>query len=185
MTAALDYIRATTSNILSSEATFAKKLSKGKSSNFDPRKPKKLTIYVAKKFPAWQDKYIDLVRENFDAINLSVNDKSLNGQVGKLGEMKKAMPFVQGLKRRLIQAREKPEIVFNRELGFDEVQVLNEMLGSLRKFTGSKEVVVLSVEEGCEFGTTPSGEKVEGLSPSSNSAVPGQPSFHFENVAEA
>ena len=152
---------------------------------FDPRKPKKLTIYVAKKFPAWQDKYIDLVREFFDSMSLSIDDKALNAQVGKLGEMKKAMPFVQGLKRRLIQSREQPDTVFNRELGFDEVQVLNEMLGSMRKFTGCKIVDIVSVEEGSNVGTTPSGDKVEELSPSAQSAVPGQPAFHFENIDEA
>ena len=86
MSAATNYVRNTSSNITSSEANLAKKLSKGKTSTFDPRKPKRITIYAAKKFPTWQEKYIDLVREAFDAINISIDDKELNAKVGKLGE---------------------------------------------------------------------------------------------------
>ena len=85
MSAATNYVRNTSSNITSSEANLAKKLSKGKTSTFDPRKPKRITIYAAKKFPTWQEKYIDLVREAFDAINISIDDKELNAKVGKLG----------------------------------------------------------------------------------------------------
>jgi leucyl-tRNA synthetase len=151
---------------------------------FDPRKPKKLTIFAAKKFPAWQEKYIDLVREAFDDVNISVNDKELNAKIGKLGEMKKAMPFVQGLKRRLTQVKEKPEAVFNRELGFDELQVLADMLSSVKKTTGCKIVEIIAVEEGGKFGTTIDGENREGLPPVAESAVPGQPSFYFENLPD-
>src|SRR5215471_1365112 len=130
LSAALVYFRSTSSNITSSEAASARKISKGKITGFDPRKPKKLTIFAARKFPEWQQKYIDLVREAFDAVSISVNDKELNAKVGKLGEMKKAMPFVQALKRRLTQGKEQPETVFNRELGFDELRVLKDMVES-------------------------------------------------------
>jgi len=167
---------------MSSEAALARKISKGKAVSFDPRKPKKLTIFVARKFPAWQEKYIDLVSEAFDTINISVNDKELNAKVGKLGEMKKAMPFVQSLKRRLIQGKEKPETVFNRELAFDELQVLADMVGSLKKTTGCRMVEVIAVEEGGRLGTTIHGEKREELPAVAEAAVPGQPSFHFENL---
>ncbi|KAK2801946.1 cytosolic leucyl tRNA synthetase [Onygenales sp. PD_10] len=185
LSAALAYVRITSSNITSSEATFARKLSKGKNVSFDPRKPKKLTIFAAKKFPAWQEKYIDLVREAFDAVSLSINDKELNGKVGKLGEMKKAMPFVQGLKKRLVAAKEQPETVFNRELGFDELQVLGNMVGGLIRTTGCKIVEIVAVEEGGKTGTTLDGETREQLPSVAENAVPGQPTFHFENIAEA
>ncbi|KAK2757672.1 cytosolic leucyl tRNA synthetase [Arachnomyces sp. PD_36] len=185
LSAALIYVRTTSSNITSSEAAAAKKLSKGKTTGFDPRKPKKLTIFAAKKYPAWQEKYIDLVREAFDAVNISVNDKELNGKVSKFGEMKKAMPFVQGLKKRLVTAKEAPETVFDRKLGFDELQVLGDMVDTLKKTTGCKYIEVISVEEGGKAGTVVgSGEAKEGLPPVAESAIPGSPSFHFENVPE-
>ena len=181
LSAAQNYVRSTASNILSSEANFAKKLSKGKSAGFDPRKPKKLTIYAAKKYPAWQEKYIDLVRDAFDALNISINDKELNAQVGKLGEMKKAMPFVQTLKRRLIQTREAPDTVFDRKLPFDELSVLSEMTGGLIRTAGFKEIEVIAVNEGGKTGeVVGSGETREGLS--AENAVPGQPTFQFTNV---
>jgi leucyl-tRNA synthetase len=173
----------TSSNITSSEAGYAKKLSKGKASTFDPRKPKQLTIYAAKKFPSWQEKYIDLVREAFDAVSLSINDKELNAKVGKLGEMKKAMPFVQTLKKRLVQTKESPETVFDRKLPFDEPAVLAEMLGNLRRTTGCKQIDVVLVDEGGKTGEVlGTGEKRDGLS--AEAAVPGQPTFHFMNIAE-
>lgn len=180
--AAQQYVRGTSSNILSSEAQFAKRLSKGKASTFNPREPKMLTIYAAKKYPAWQEKYIDLVREAFDALNLSINDKELNAKVGKLGEMKKAMPFVQTLKRRLIQSCEAPETVFDRKLPFDEFAILTEMVGGLKRTAGYKEIEIIAVEEGGKTGeVVGTGEKREGLQ--AENAVPGNPSFQFANVA--
>jgi len=182
LSAAQQYVRGTSSNILSSESMFARRLSKGKTANFNPREPKKLTIYAAKKFPAWQEKYIDLVREAFDSMNISINDKELNAKVGKLGEMKKAMPFVQTLKRRLIQTREDPETVFERKLPFDEFAVLAEMIDGLKRTAGYKEVEIVAVDEGGKTGeVVGTGEKKEGLS--AENAVPGNPTFQFSNVA--
>lgn len=182
LSAAQQYVRGTSSNILSSESMFVKRLSKGKTVNFNPREPKKLTIYAAKKFPAWQEKYIDLVREAFDSMSISINDKELNAKVGKLGEMKKAMPFVQTLKRRLVQVREDPETVFERKLPFDEFAVLAEMVDGLKRTAGYKEVEIVAVEEGGKSGeVVGTGEKREGLS--AENAVPGNPTFQFSNVA--
>ncbi|KAJ6149098.1 hypothetical protein N7471_000297 [Penicillium samsonianum] len=181
LTAAQNYVRGTASNIMGSEANFTKKLSKGKAITFDPRKPKQLTIFVAKKFPNWQEKYIDLVRDSFDSLSLSFNDKELNGKVGKFGEMKKAMPFVQSLKRRLVNAGESPATVFDRKLPFDELAVLSEMVGGLKRTSGFKEIEVIAVDEGGKTGeVVGTGEKREGLS--GENAVPGTPTFQFVNV---
>ncbi|KAJ5505440.1 Aminoacyl-tRNA synthetase class 1a anticodon-binding [Penicillium expansum] len=181
LTAAQNYVRSTASNIMGSEANFTKKLSKGKAISFDPRKPKQLTIYVAKKYPNWQEKYIDLVRESFDSLNLSFNDKELSAKVGKLGEMKKAMPFVQSLKRRLVNGGESPAAVFDRKLPFDEFAVLSEMVGGLKRTSGFKEIELIAVDEGGKTGEViGTGEKREGLS--GENAVPGTPTFQFVNI---
>lgn len=101
-----------------------------------------------------------------------------------MGEMKKAMPFVQTLKRRLIQGREEPETVFSRKLPFDEFAVLNEMLVNLQKTTGCKEIEIIAVDEGGKTGeVVGSGEKKEGLS--GENAVPGQPTFQFTNLSKS
>jgi leucyl-tRNA synthetase len=173
LTAAREYVKNTASNITSAEAQAAKKMAKGKAAAFDPRKPKRITIFAAKTFPAWQDKYVELVRDALEKSTLH-DDKALNGQVAKMGkgpEMKKAMPFVQALKKRIVNGEPK-EAVFERKLPFDEVAILGEMRKGLMKTTGCKEVNVVEVGE----------ENRVGLPQVAEQAVPGQPSFAFENV---
>jgi leucyl-tRNA synthetase len=175
LTAAREYVKTTSSNITSAEAQAAKKMAKGKSAAFDPRKPKRITIFAAKNFPAWQDKYVELVRQALETSTLN-DDKAINSQVAKMGkgpEMKKAMPFVQALKKRLAQGEAK-EAVFERKLPFNEVEILQEMRKSLMKTTGCKEVKVVEVAE----------DNREGLPSIAEHAVPGQPSFSFENIEE-
>ena len=177
LSAAREYIRNTSSNITSAEANQQKKKDKGKSIAFDPKKPKRLTIFVATTFPAWQDKYIDLVREAFDGTTL--DEKTLNPKISKMGEMKKAMPFVQGLKKRL-QAGESSHTVFERRLAFDESQTLHEMSAGLKKTTGCKEIDLVTIGDGA--GRKHDGTLLEQLPPVAESAVPGNPAFLFENL---
>lgn len=188
LTAAREYVRHTSSSITSAEGTQLKKKEKGKSIAFDPKLPKRISIFAAISYPAWQEKYIDLVRANFDRLTLSLDDKSLGPQIAKMGEMKKAMPFVQGLKRRL-QAGESEEVVFNRKLAFDELDVLVQMRAGLKKTTGCIDVEIVALDEGGAGGTVAGsdkgGEKREGLPPAAQAAVPGNPTFHFENVKTA
>jgi leucyl-tRNA synthetase len=151
---------------------------------FDPKRPKKLTIFAAAKYPAWQEKYVELLRSHFDALSMSVNDKELNPKVSKMGEMKKAMPFIQALKRRL-QGGEKPEAVFERKLAFDEFKTLEEMVPGLRKTTGCKSIVIVAVDDEGKVGKIVAGDAdgtMEGLPPVAQGAVPGNPTFYFENL---
>jgi leucyl-tRNA synthetase len=180
LTATRNYASNVASNVTSTESAQLKKKAKGKGTTYDPKKPKRLTIYVALGYPSWQEKYIDLVREMFDQVTLSINDKELNGKVAKMGEMKKAMPFVQGLKKRL--TTESPETVFNRKLAFDEVATLKEIVPGLKRTTGAKEVVVVAVDEGGKTGKTADGEAVENLPPLAEGAEPGNPRFEFTNI---
>ncbi|EON64719.1 leucyl-tRNA synthetase [Coniosporium apollinis CBS 100218] len=168
LNAAREYVRATSSNINSAEGQQQKKIAKGKNVSYDPKKEKKLTIFMARKYPAWQDKYIDLVREAFDG--LSVDVKALTPRIEKK-EMKKAMPFVQNLKRRL-EGGEGAGTVFERKLAFDEVEVLRCMVPILKQNLGRqcRIVEIISVEEGGESGVV------------AGAAVPGSPSFSFENL---
>lgn len=123
------------------------------------------------------------MRESFDSLKVTIDDKGLNAKVGKLGEMKKAMPFVQGLKRRLVVNKETPETVFDRKLPYDELAVLTEMAAGLKRVVGAKEVEIIAVDEGGKTGTVVgTGEVREGLQ--AENAVPGQPTFTFANIAE-
>lgn len=168
------------SSVTSTEAAQLKKKAKGKGTTYDPKKAKQLAVYVALGYPGWQEKYIDLVREAFDKVTLSVNDKELSAKVSKMGEMKKAMPFVQGLKKRL--QSESPDTVFNRKLAFNEVETLKGMVPGLKRLTGAKNVAIVVVDEGGKTGKTVDGEVVETLPPLAEGAEPGNPRYEFTNV---
>jgi leucyl-tRNA synthetase len=181
LSAMREYVRATSSNVTSAEAAQQKRKAKGKDISFDPKLPKKLTIFAAKNFPSWQEKYIDLIREHWNPETKSVNDKEMQPKVAKMGEMKKAMPFVQGLKKRLMTG-ESAETVFNRKLAFDEQDTLVKMVPGLKKAAGLKVVDIVIVNEGGKSGKVVGGAELETLPQVAESAVPGVPTFNFENV---
>lgn len=62
LTAARAYMRTTSANVTSTSALQLKRKAKGKAIAFDADKPKKLTVFVSRDFPAWQDQYVQLVR---------------------------------------------------------------------------------------------------------------------------
>jgi leucyl-tRNA synthetase len=188
LTAARDYVRAVSSNANSAESVQLKRKAKGKEAAFDTSKPKKLTIFVATKFPAWQAQYMDLLREVWDeSTNRSkIDDRELNARVGKMGGVggKKAMPFVQSLKRRL-QSGEKASVVLDAKLPFDEGKTLVSMVPGLKRTAGLAAAQIVAVEEGSKKGRdlTDEGREVDLAAPQAENAVPLQPTFFFENVA--
>jgi leucyl-tRNA synthetase len=182
LSATREYVRITQSNITAARAGDEKKKAKGKDVGYDLKKPMKLTIYSAAKFPAWQEKYVDLMAESWDQKTMSVDDKAMNGKIAKMGEMKKAMPFVQNLKRRLV-AGEKPEVVFSRKLAFDEIATLKNMIPGIAKAARLAVVDVVKVDDGGKTGTLIEGDKqVTDLALNAEQAVPGIPTFKFENA---
>ena len=182
LSAKRDYVKLTASNVNSAEGLQLRRQQKGKATTFDPKKPKTLTIFSTDKFPAWQAKYMDLLKEMWDTSSNSVNDKELNGKIGKMGETKKAMPFVQGLKKRL-QAGEPASVVLEQKLVFDEKETLLQMVPGLKRSTGLIECHIVAVEEGGKKGVNlADGKEVDITVPVAEFAQPGTPTFHFENV---
>ncbi|PHH69050.1 hypothetical protein CDD82_107 [Ophiocordyceps australis] len=182
LSAKRDYVRNTSSNINSAEAAQLKKKAKGKEVSFDPKKPKRASIFIKDKWPSWHAKYIELLREAFDASTKRVNDKELNGKIGQMGEMQKAMPFVQALKRRLL-AGEPAEVVLQQKLVFEEKETLEQMLPGLKRTTGLESCDVFVVDEGGKKGVrVADGQQVDIAAPIAEKAVPGVPTFFFENV---
>ncbi|TPX16808.1 uncharacterized protein E0L32_012360 [Thyridium curvatum] len=184
LSAEWDYAKGTASSINSAESQQLKRRAKGKATSYDPKQPKKLSIYTTDKFPAWQEKYIELMKEMWDPATRSVDDKAMNPRIAKMGEMKKAMPFVQNLKRRL-QTGEEADSVLNRKLAFDEQATLLAMVPGLKRTAGFQSVAVILVEEGGKKGKDlmDGGKEVEITSALAENAVPGDPTFFFENVA--
>ncbi|KAI6245662.1 Leucine--tRNA ligase, cytoplasmic [Erysiphe necator] len=194
-----EYVRATGGNVTSAEAAQQKKKSKGRDIGYDPSKPKKLTIYCADSWPAWQEKYIKLVKSHWDLKKkcMLIDDKELNRQVTLMNEIKtnkKVMPFVQSLKKRLITGVEDEIQIFERKLPFDEVQTLQNMVSGLKKAASLAviEIIRVSSSDGGKSGLVVSVgdslmnhydvKKIENLPILAQSAVPGIPTFGFENV---
>ncbi|KAK9450437.1 uncharacterized protein V1518DRAFT_413846 [Limtongia smithiae] len=183
MTAALDYVRSVSRSIRETEGANIKKQKKGKPVTFDPKKDTKLTLYIALQFPQWQEKYLDLVRESFDGLSLKFAPE-LTSKVQKLGDMKRSMPFVNHLKYRLTGGQESPEVVFNRKLVFDEVEIVKQTIPILQRGIGSAVVEAFVVSEGeAEAANIVTGEKVPIAYPKdADAAVPGTPGISLVNI---
>lgn len=183
ITDALEYVRDLSRSIRESELN-SLKVKKGKNvKNLDIAKPVKLSLYVASSFPEWQDKYIELVRELFEAQTLNDN-KVLKTKV-EPKEMKRAMPFISLVKARL--TKEKPEVVFNRKLNFDELDVIKKALAVLKKSTAKvtvADIEVITFDNGAEVGkNVTTGEEVALPKVKTiDSAVPGQPGIVIVNI---
>lgn len=168
-----------------------KKKAKGKAVQYDPKQPKKLTIFAVESYPSWQDKYVEMVRVQFEAHGLE-DDKDFIKEVGKKAgpETKKAMPFVQTLRRQLASG-EDSAAVFGRNLGFDEAHVLKEMANGVKRTTACKVIEVVFTDKsgkrnvivGDNVRELQEGELPEPLKQIADGAVPGVPTFHFENVS--
>ncbi|KAL1297937.1 hypothetical protein AAFC00_006450 [Neodothiora populina] len=189
LTAARDYVRNTASSITSAEGAQMKRMAKGKTISYDPKQPKLLTIYAALSYPSWQEKYIDLVRDAFTSLTLDM--KTISKQIDK-ADSKRAMPFIQSLKKSLDSGID-AALVFERKLAFDELHVLTEMAPGLRQTVmkcAAVEVVV--IDQGGKQGkvvaaigdnAAQKGQAKENLPPAAEGAVPGTPTFFFENLS--
>jgi leucyl-tRNA synthetase len=165
------FIRTTMSNITSAEGSLQRKLAKGKAVRYDPNAAKKLTIFFAKQFPAWQDHYMTTLQESFDKLGV-IDVQNVTSNIDKK-DLKKAMPFIRNIKNRLDAGESRSE-VFDRKLPFDEGAVLEEIVPALKQVIRKcEEVVVVAVR---------ADGQAQGLPPIAETAEPGNPAFHFENV---
>jgi len=141
---------------------------------------------MANKYPTWQDTIIETVRKNFN--NMVIDIGAISKAIPK-AESKRAMPFVQTLKRSLETGIDSTT-VFERKLAFDEQQILTGMVPNLKQTVQKCAVVeVILIEEGGKSGKVVGGtegvtvgEERKELPASAEGAVPSQPTFFFENV---
>ncbi|KAI5867554.1 hypothetical protein GGS23DRAFT_182436 [Durotheca rogersii] len=183
--ATLSYIQNTMSNVTAAEAHQQKKLAKGKKvGGFDPKKPFKVAIFFTTALPDWQDRCISLVSSALEELGL-IDMNSIGKKIDKK-ETKRAMPFIRGLKDRL-DSGETKSVVLNTRLPFDERKALTEMIPVLTHMLQPRcgAVSVFEVKPD-NVSNVVSGEPWSGDLPgSAASAVPGAPSFHFENLEES
>lgn len=177
----LDYVKELARAVRDAESVVLKS-KKGKA-EVDVTKPASVTLLVSTSFPEWQDEYIDLVRELYEAHTLNDN-KVIKEKVGK--DMKRAMPFINFLKQRL--AKEDPKTVFNRELTFNEGELLKKVLPIIEKAPTTIQLADIKViafphasktgkdlVSSEEVAITATGKVVE-------AAVPGAPGIVIKNV---
>jgi leucyl-tRNA synthetase len=185
LTAAYRYVRNISSNITSAEAAQLRKKAKGKNVGLDPTKPKKLTIFVAAKFPDWQEKYVDILHLVWDGQIMTIDEAKLMAEMKKIAgpELKKAMSFVQGLKRRLVSGEESTT-VFNRKLAFSEPETLEQMSAGLKRAANLAELEIIKIDGEGNGVTFPGKRQVGTLPQVAEASGPGTPTFHFDNVVE-
>ncbi|KAI5950943.1 CDC60 [Candida jiufengensis] len=178
---ALEYVRYVSRSIREVEGSGLKKR-KGKS-DLETGDSVKLTLLVSNTFPEWQDNYIEFVRELFDKQQLSDNSL-IKQKVGK--DMKRAMPFINQLKQRL--NTEDPNLVFNRKITFNEIEILQKVLSIIKNSTFSVKVndmEIISFDNGSDKGKNIlTGEDVE-ISIKSKikeNAVPGEPGIILTKI---
>ena len=116
-----NYMRGTIKTIRDAELTLIKKLSRGKSAPYDPKKPKAVRVYVASRFPEWQNECVEAVKAAYDGETQKVDDAKVREVLQKKGLLKdkRAMPFIQLFKvifffwfaRRLIWSRTDPTLL--------------------------------------------------------------------------
>uniref|UniRef100_A0A060T503 leucine--tRNA ligase n=1 Tax=Blastobotrys adeninivorans TaxID=409370 RepID=A0A060T503_BLAAD len=186
VSAALEYVRDVARSTREVEGANLKKKKKGP--EFNPKAPSKLTLYVAQSFPAWQDQYIELVRQNFKDMTLNFTPE-FKQDVAKLGDVKRGMQFVNHLKMRLTGGGESPETVFNRKLVFDEVETVKAILPMIKEFptaslVESVQIVLIEGDDRSKGKDAITGEEVDvpATSKPVQDAVPGAPGITLVNI---
>jgi len=171
------YMRGTIKMIRDAELGLTKKMNKGKTTSYDPKKTKAVRVYVASSFPEWQDLCVKAVKEAYAPEAEKVDDGLVRELLMANGLIKdkRAMPFVQTFKKRmqLVGA----QAAFNRTLVFSESQVLNEILPYLKKTLSLAEAEVVSVQDALPHAGTLGYTKMI-----MESSEPGNPAFEFRNV---
>ncbi|KAI0270544.1 hypothetical protein BC834DRAFT_922502 [Gloeopeniophorella convolvens] len=175
------YMRGLVKTVRDAELTLLKKLSKAKGGPppFDPKKPRALRVYVATRFPEWQDACVQAVQDAWAPEAGRVDDAKVRALLTQRGLIKdkRAMPFVQLFKKRIADLG--AETVFKRKLPFSETDVLREVLPYLKRTLSLVDVEILPVEEAlsrAEAGTPGYSRMII------ESSEPGSPAFEFRNV---
>ncbi|KAI0077647.1 leucine-tRNA ligase [Panus rudis PR-1116 ss-1] len=172
------YMRDTTKTMRDAELSLLKKMNKGKGAQapYDPKKPKAVRIYVATRFPEWQDQCVQVAKDAYDAERDKVDDAKVRELLIQRGLIKdkKAMPFIQLFKKRIGEFG--AATAFNRTVPFSEVEVLQEFLPYLKRTLGLVDAEIYLADDA---------KTKEGPGFTKNiieSAEPGAPAFEYRNV---
>lgn len=143
-----------------------KKGKKGQTVNLTSKNAK---LFVALKYPEWQDESVAILKECWDEESKSFvkNEKEILAKKGLL-KNKKVMPFVAALKKNVIN---NGSHAFDRRLDFEEMEVLEENKNLILRALNLETLTVVNTHDVTEENSTP--EEVRKAS----MAVPGKPMF--------
>ncbi|WRT64371.1 leucine-tRNA ligase [Kwoniella shivajii] len=176
--AQLEYMRQVVEKLRGAEAQLGKKKGKGKHTVYDDRKPKQTRIYVASKFPEWQEKTIALVREVYDGKDIDDAALKVKFQETGLIKDKKIMPFAQQFKRKVLA---EGESAFDRALAFDELHTLKVLVPYIKASARFSDIDVISVSEArAILAKEPEKENFDATKV--ENAQPGFPEIQFWNI---
>ncbi|CAG7851167.1 Putative leucine--tRNA ligase, cytoplasmic; AltName: Full=Leucyl-tRNA synthetase; Short=LeuRS [Serendipita indica DSM 11827] len=173
--AAGEYMRGTLKTMRDAELSLAKKKAKkGTVGAYDPSSAQKsVNIFVASKFPQWQDDSIEIMQRAYDEKTGTVDDAKIKEELASKGLLKdkRIMPFIQMQKKRMAQLG--AEATFRRQLLFDEAEVLTLLTPYITKNLKLIDVTVMRVEDAKEAKVAP--DMII------DTAEPGSPAFNFYN----
>lgn len=98
--ARLCYMQVVVDSIRSVETSITRRKGKAKVANYDPTKAKCARIFVATKFPAWQDTCIEVLKQTWDTKANTVDDAEARKALAEAGlqKDKRVMPFFSTMK---------------------------------------------------------------------------------------
>ncbi|KAJ2672070.1 cytosolic leucyl tRNA synthetase [Coemansia spiralis] len=123
------------------------------SAEFDPNVPKSLGIFVANESSAQQKDVISVLKDNYDSVTGTFDDKATIAALSKKGVLKnkKTMPFAQEIKKRVATIG---SVAFDRGLTFMEVDLLSEIAPAFKNNLGFAQINIISVSEPANLTST-------------------------------
>ena len=151
--------------------TQRKKTKKGTAAVFNASQPKAINIYIASKFPDWQEDCIGHLKQHYSAATKSFDDAKIIEALQRAGMIKdkKVMPFLNETKKNVLQFGPSR---FNRALQFREADVLAQYRDYIHKNLGFSTVNIISTDE------VPADDEFVRVA---ETAIPGDPSYRFWN----
>ena len=179
------YVRTTIKSIRDAEAMLSKRAAKGKAGAAASTSSglKSLRIFVARRFPEWQDAIVSDIRRAYDESTQQIDMAKCRAYLAEqpaLREDKKAMTralaFVSAFGKKLGQHG--AETVFNRTVAFDERATLDAALSYMRRSLGVEDIDLAWAEEA--LASDEAKAEKPGWSPRQiEQAEPGRPSFEY------
>lgn len=181
----LEYAKAVVDVLRSAETALARrKGGKGKApvAAFDATKPKGVRIYVSSEFPEWQNRCVDIVQSAWDESTGTIDDVKMRAALTEagLGKDKKAMPFIQLFKKKVLTTGKR---AFGRTLPFSELDTIKLLIPHIKSQLKYDVIDVVAASEAKAKIAEGTVTEAEGWSTERvEASEPGAPAVQFWNL---